>query len=226
MAVTPTAAVELTWVFEEAAVSTPQDLAEFTIWMQDESGGPMSQFDMDNLALNGADSWGANVSTALWTDAIALKWCQARVFNADGTTLRVSQKPPTAFWTGSADPPSLPWETSLCVSEYAYQPGTFTLDSRRKRGRFYLPPMGAVCLNTDNTGRIKDATLPTILAEMKVFYNALGANPGDGDHSHPVVFSRKDSDLYPVTYLRVDGKIDSQRRRENRETATVLTTAL
>jgi hypothetical protein len=224
--VVPTSAVSLVWTFDLSQGSEPQDIAEFSIWMHDTNGGPASQFDMDNLAQNGADAWSANQGPGGYSRAVSLRNCTVRCYQPNGHTLRESIKPPTAAWVGTAAGASLPWETSLCVSEYAYTPGSFTPDQRRKRGRYYLPPFGATLLDPSNSGFVDNTIMAGLLADQKTFVNALGANPGDGDVFEPCIFSRADSALYKTTHLVVDAKIDSQRRRQNREIAGRINIAL
>jgi hypothetical protein len=213
----PIAAVETTLTFDLSQLTTPQDIAEFTIWGRNEDGVATSQADLDVYAQNAVDAWSANVNRPYWASNVALRSATCRTFNAAGHTTKESIAPPTAPWTGAATDPALPWETSLCISEYAYPPNTFVVDGKRKRGRFYLPPMTAGALAANNTGFIADANVHDILDHMKTFYQALSANPGPGSIITPCVFSRMDSALYTTVFLVTDAKLDSQRRRQNRE---------
>lgn len=220
MAATLLNAIHLVWTFDLAQGSEKQDIAEFGLWFQYGPGGSAPQTDLDFLAQNGADAWQANVSGVHYASNVSLRNVTARIFTADGKTLRLAEKAPATAWNGTASAPALPWETSLCISLYGYNPGSFASNARQKRGRYYLPPMASEILEGGNSGFMQDALLEPILAEQNDFYGHLyaGAFPGTLVVI-PVVYSRVAEDFTPVQYLVADAKIDSQRRRENRELA-------
>lgn len=221
-------AIELTWTFTLKQGSVAQDIAEFSLWFQYGPGGSAPQSDLDFLAQNGADAWSAQVSPNHYGTNVSLLNCTAKIFDVAGHTLRESQKTPADAWHGVATDACLPWETSLCISLYTYVPDTFVPNGRRQRGRYYLPPMVSTVLEGGNSGFVQNALLPTLLGEQVNFYGKLYAGAGfDPLVVIPIVYSRsagKDSDpvppeFYIVSHLVADAKIDSQRRRQNREDA-------
>ena len=213
-------AIELTWTFDLKQIDVDQDIAEFTLWFQYGPGGSAPQEDLDFLAQNGADARSENVGTAIYSTNVGLRSCTARIFSADGKTLAESVKVPADAWQGTSSSPALPWETSLCISLYTYTPGTFVPNGRRRRGRYYLPPMGSQVLDHSNSGFYDNTLIAPSLTEQRLFYSKLyaGAFPGTLVVI-PVVYSRVAEDMNPVTHLVTDAKIDSQRRRQNREVA-------
>lgn len=213
-------AIQLTWTFDLYQGTVQQDIAEFSLWFHYGPGGSAPQSDLDFLAQNGADAWSANVSSSNYATNVKLFTCTARIYDVAGKTLAESVAIPATAWAGSASAGALPWETSLCVSLYTYEPGTFIVNGRRRRGRYYLPPMSVAVMEAGTSGFVQNAMITGLLAEQKAFYGHLyaGAFPGTLVVI-PVVYSRKDEDLYITQYLVMDAKLDSQRRRENRETA-------
>lgn len=213
-------AIQLTWTFDLSQIAERQDIAEFSLWFKYGPGGSAPQDDLDFLAQNGADAWSANVGHAIYCSNVALRSCTARIFDLAGKTLRESIQVPATDWVGSSSAKALPWETSLCISLYAYQPGTFVVNGKQKRGRYYLPPMSSQVLDASNSGFFDNGLIAATLAEQATFYSHLyaGAFPGTLVVV-PVIYSRVAQDLYTAEYLVTDAKIDSQRRRQNREIA-------
>lgn len=215
----PTDAIQHIWNFGLSKITDPEDIAEFSIWTKTNSSDPVDQAAVDAFAQKDADNWSANIGDGDFCDNVRLSGCVVRTFNADGSTALEASKGPTTPWVGSADPPALPWETSLCVSLYTYQPGTFQSHGRRHRGRFYLPPMAASVLDNSNSGFVANSSIAARLAGYKVFVNLVGTKPDGDEYARPGVFSRVDSEVRIATWISLDAKIDSQRRRQNRETA-------
>ena len=147
-----------------------------------------------------------------------------RNYLANGHTLREQRYVPPTPWVGTSTQPSLPWETSLCVSLYCYPRGTFQPNARRRRGRFYLPPMSSAVLASNNSGFVADNVAHGVLSQMHDFCRDAWQSYLGVDEAHLGVFSRADSTVYPVVQISLDAKIDSQRRRQNREIAGALVT--
>jgi hypothetical protein len=118
----------------------------------------------------------------------------------------------------------LPWETSLAASLYTYPRGTFVPQARRKRGRFYLPPMGADQLDASNSGFFPDATIDAMLAEIVGFLQDSRETDVGAVTGTLGVFSRVDGVIRDVIQVSMDAKYDSQRRRQNRENAGIVRT--
>lgn len=81
------------------------------------------------------------------------------------------------------------------------------LANRHGRGRFYLPPLGALVLDA---GRINTASLTGLQAALTDLFDAL--NTGG---LQPVVRNRTGHISTPVVSARVGNVIDTQRRRRN-----------
>lgn len=217
----------LTCIFDLGYGGAAVDEAEFSIWMQNGADEQASDADLAFLAQNTADSWSANVSTSHWSPNVTLQSALARCFSTTGHTVAEQQKVPATPWTGSSSAPALPWETSLCISEYGYEPGTFASDARRQRGRYYLPPMSSSVLAAGDSGQLDGSTITAIMNEQFAFYQALGDGSGLPLIVEHVIFSRGAKlngvllppNNYVVTYLSADATMDSQRRRRNKQTS-------
>lgn len=222
----PALANELIFNFQLKKVADPEDVAQFSIWTLNVGSDPTDQTHLDNLTVTAADIWVADIGDGDFCDNVVFTGCIGRTFSSDGKTLLESSKAPHDPWAGTADPPALPWETSLAVSLYTYQPGTFQIHGRRHRGRFYLPPMAASVLDNSNSGFVANSSISARLSGYKTFLNHLGGLADDSRWATVGVFSRMDSVVRPATFVSIDAKIDSQRRRQNRETAARASLAL
>lgn len=167
---------------------------------------------------------------SMWSTAVQME--TVKVNHYEASTGKVLDQGEAAFTAGTAwvgtGATSLPWETSLCISLYGYGAG-FVQDKRRKRGRFYLPPMATTVLGTQS-GNITD----TVLGDIRDQYGALlndvqGMNIGSGsgggqpDYWDLRVISKgtKEKPLPPtstqIVRMQLDSKVDSQRRRERQQ---------
>lgn len=78
-----------------------------------------------------------------------LRWDLLKVYalNVDGTANAIGVAPirtaTGAVFGGNSAEPSLPLEVACAVTLFGYDPARFTPDARRRRGRFYLPPLTA-----------------------------------------------------------------------------------
>jgi hypothetical protein len=115
---------------------------------------------------------------------------------------------------------SLPWETSMVVSLAAYPAGSFAVNKGRRRGRFYLPPMVPAVVSGP-TGEFTPQTLTNSVAAFGDFLEQMTGEISDTipDQLRVVVLSQVDDAVRPVEHLWIDSKVDSQRRRENRQPA-------
>lgn len=217
----PLNAVEITWTFDLNRDGTQEDIAEFSIWCYDADYAP-DQAGLLALAIGGGNAWTDNVATTPWTSNVALATITARNFQANGHTLMEARTAPTNPWAGSGGEPALPWETSLALSLYTYERGTFVTNGRRKRGRIYLPPMSSQTLESSNSGYFSNAALPGLLTRLVDFVGRVGQDGLGVKHTHPGIYSRVDGVVRDITQLSIDAKFDSQRRRQNREVAGIL----
>lgn len=213
---TPLKAWELVFQFALNRVGTNEDVAEFSLWMGSDTLEP-GDAELPHLAAGGVNAWQNNMNQAHWATNVAFSYVTATAFNTDGTIKAQAQEVAGGDWVGTADTAALPWETSLCTSLYTYPRGTFVPQQRRKRGRFYLPPMAADQLDPSNSGYFNDGSLPDLLTEIMAFLQDAEKTDVGVSTGTLSVFSRKDSLLRPVSQVSIDAKFDSQRRRQNRE---------
>jgi hypothetical protein len=100
-------------------------------------------------------------------------------------------------------------------------PTTTTVISRpraRRRGGFYFGPLGTAedCLRLDPTSQ--EVYLGTnLITDLAVSYAAFHIGADDT----PVVWSRREANVFPVVGVKVDDAVDIQRRRGNRNTTFV-----
>jgi hypothetical protein len=216
---TPTTLIALTWKFALSKVGTDMDIAEFTVNCHKDSYEP-DDAQLLKLADGGYKAWQGHIDPTLWCDNVFLVSVAGRTFSADGHTFReqVWTHGPTD-WVGTATGAALPWETSMALGLYTYPRGSFVANARRKRGRIYLPPMAANVLDPSNSGFFSNANLPTLLANLHEFMSHVGEDDIGASVVKPGVYSRVDGAIRDVTQLSLDAKIDSQRRRQNRETS-------
>jgi len=215
----PASAYELRFNFPLSRITTAEDIAIFGLWLEMKDGSTPSDANLIDYATAGYDAWKNNISGASWTTNVQLGSVDAITYNLNGSTKARETHVAGTPWVGTSTSPALPWETALAVSLYTYPRGTFVTNGKRKRGRFYLPPMSANNLDASNSGFFQNATIGALLAEMADFLAMVNRDGLGVAISTLSVFSRTDSILRPVTQLSVDAKFDSQRRRQNREQA-------
>ncbi len=94
---------------------------------------------------------------------------------------------------------------------------TTGLAGRSRRGRMYLPASGALLVTADH--QISPTVAGNIASDVATFFNAINTDAGAITGSVSVMSSRLSS-LVHVTGVKVDTRIDIQRRRANRESVT------
>jgi hypothetical protein len=211
-----------TWNFELNRVGVPEDVAQLSLHFGGTSYEPTDQ-QLGSIAEGGYNAWNENMDAAWFTNAVTLTKVSSYRYNDAGKAIGVGvYQPNDPKWHGTHAGPSLPWETALVCSLYSYPRGSFQVNPRRKRGRIYLPPMAASVLDTSNSGYVSDALVTEILAACANFIEDAEKESLGVALSPPVIFSRVGQELYEVTDLYMDAKIDAQRRRQNSETAGVI----
>lgn len=115
---------------------------------------------------------------------------------------------------------SLPWECAIVVSMAAYPPGGFAPNKGRHRGRFYLPGVPASVI-TGTEAQMPDTAVQAYSERAAAWLEAINDVVSDDfdTQMRVVILSRVDDAAYDVQHIWVDSKIDSQRRRENRQPA-------
>lgn len=157
-------------------------------------------------------------STAVAAETVILE----HLDNTPGPNhLHVLYRTESAFgagaWVGESAE-SMPWECSAVVSLAAYPQGGYVPQPGRHRGRFYLPPL-AIGLISANTGQLPAVQAGQLADAAADWLSAINSDV-NGEPLQVVVLSRANDSVYPVEHIWVDTKIDSQRRRENRQPST------
>jgi hypothetical protein len=219
----PTDITFLRFNFSLNRVGTVEDEAVFGIWLNNVDHAVYEDPDLQAIAHGGYNAWSGNVDDSYWTTAVRLQSVVATEYKPDGTTMYEQNYVPDGVWSGSATSASMPWETALAISLYAYPRGTFIQNGKRQRGRYYLPPVAAVNLDPSNSGYFKDSQLGDFFTKQLNFLSDCGKDNLGVRVASPGVFSRVDEVCRPIVNVYVDAKFDSQRRRENREVAGYLT---
>lgn len=218
MPTTPLDCYSLTYKFDLNQVGSNQDIAEFYLWM-DGDGAEFGDAELAHLAAGGLAAWINQMPENYFASNVVLNSCIATSYLANGHILAQQSNNETTGWHGTASGAALPWETALACSLYTYPRGTFVPNGKRKRGRFYLPPMAADQLDASNSGFLADAAVASLLGHLHDFVLAAQESDAGVPVGHLSVFSRMDSELRHVTQISLDAKFDSQRRRQNRELA-------
>lgn len=143
-------------------------------------------------------------STAAYTQV------RAYYYTGGSTAAVVSQSGLTGVGTGATAP--LPNQCCLVVTLMTGRPG------RRYRGRIYLPFIGAAL----TSGQLTSAQCTTYANAVAGHLSAVKDANGTGGFqpANPAVMSSVVSALTPITQVRVDSKIDIQRRRAEKQVAS------
>lgn len=218
MPVYPTNRWMSTWHFELNRAGVVEEEANFSLHFGGTSYEPTDD-QLNSIAEGAYKAWDSNVDSGHFTNAVYLVSTKSYRFNSAGKVIGIGSYADATPWAGSHAPPSLPWETSLALSLYSYERGTFVPNPRRRRGRIYLPPMAAGVLDGSNSGYYSDSGISALLTELHAFVQDAEKDALGVALAPPVVFSRVGEALYQVTDLYIDAKFDSQRRRERSEQA-------
>lgn len=220
--------VRLTFDFNQEGGAVGQDVIEAGCTYR-ATAVPTDGADIDATLLDMATAANAalvaNVAQSWYGSQLVLTKIRAALEGTNGHTLfeQFSVATGALAWRGSSSSQALPWQTAWVLSIYGYQPGTFTPLGKHLRGRMYLPAPASGSLRS-NTGEMSDSDTSdmthqwgTVLAQVQGHTYSLFPTFG------PVlgINSRSTSTFAPCTWLRSDTKIDTQRRRANRETGDV-----
>lgn len=214
--------VYIRWNFSLSRVGTSEDIAVFGTWWE-----PVAAVtDWDGFLADQAsvawEAWVGAVNHSFWCANVTLTSVEAVHYDVTGHTLNEQVFTGGTPWVGSSTAPALPWETSLAVSLYTYPRGSFVSNGRRKRGRYYLPPMSSAILDSSDSGYFDNTLVAGLLSAQVAFLIAAGKDIAGVHVLDLSVLSKVDDALRPVIQVSLDAKFDSQRRRENREVAGYL----
>jgi len=168
----------------------------------------------------------ANVTPTHFCTNIGLMQVRVALEQTNGKTLfeKFRSYGGAYVWNGTSSSYSLPWDNAFCLSLYAYEPGTFDPFHKSKQGRTYLPPLSAASLKDDNTGLIDGTAATDIADDWGQVFKELQEHDYSGFPAFSpvlVVNSRRYVEAFPVTWLRFDNKMDTQRRRFNKQSTVI-----
>jgi hypothetical protein len=175
-------------------------------------------------------AWGSEFNHSFFPNSVSLKASVATRCDSIGHAVDEKVVPATSGEFVGTGGNSLPWQVSNAVGFYAYEPGTFISQQRRKRGRIYLPPQASSELNDPDTGEMVPALATAIAEAANNWVVAIESATYSGPPTvvpQLVVLSLgpyKTSGtpaVYPVTWVRTDSVWDTQRRRRKELTSAV-----
>lgn len=220
----PANLVKLTMQFDLwGASGSPEDLAEFSVWGDTDPAPPPSPDTwLDDLADFATSEWVTSFPKTRFSPAVHLNRAIAGIYGSDGKLdfERAVAVAPTD-WVGAADD-SLPWSNGMVISLYTYTRGNFVANGKSRRGRIYLPPFGTSILNAGPSGELSIGDITTIRDAFGDWLTALAGHSGPGGGSfHAGVLSKTLNQFNELAQLSVDNKMDTQRRREKQQAATI-----
>jgi hypothetical protein len=183
--------------------------------------------DVGDIAQGVRDAWNADIEPSRFGGLVSGNHVGVYHLGTDGRTIDkgVSAFEGGSAWVGSGPGATLPWETSIAVTLYGFDPVAFTPYASRKRGRFYLPPMSTnMC--SGGAGALDLTNMDALLAQFQSFIQDVNGillhdySEVDRDGVEVGVLSRKGGIFSPVTHLAIDNRFDVQRRRQNRQSPT------
>lgn len=202
------------------------DVAQPSLWYWT---GPNASTDWEQtqlaIATAAYEAWVARFNTASFFPAsLTLASVRCTRYDASLEALSIEEYAPGSTWHGTGA--SLPWQLTFCVGLYSFPPGSYTPHNRRKRGRFYFPPMTTSVLSDAARGTLSPENRDSILGQFRLLCDDLsGVEPPDITPAYglygPLTVSRVDGQIYQSDYVRADQVLDTQRRRTNSETKSV-----
>lgn len=220
MVTLPADMVKIVWTFGYTNGTTDIEFAEPGLWLFCD-GAPGSDPSLNAfcqaLATQAWNAWATNMPETDHTAVVNLRQVKASHYLTSGHVDAVGQvSSGSTSWAGSSSGSCLPWQTSLVISPYAYEPGSFTANARSRRGRFYCPVPAASVLDSGQQG-IYDSTKLT--AQLAAFKDMIGDLTATLHGVSPVcqILSGKLGDAADVTWLAADTRLDVQRRRARSE---------
>ena len=221
--------VRVTFRYDLFKGTAPADVAEWGVCFLASSVPTDSAIidavlqDMSHAA---AASHKVNIDPTIYTSHVKLNQVRVALEATNGHTLFEKITPGfTPYdWEGTAGGVQLPWQTSLVISLYAYPPGEFKANGKSFRGRFYTPPLSSSVIAGDGSGGLSLGTASSIAGMYAQVLKELQEHDYTGFPAFApklVVNSRRYTMTNLVQSVRVDTKLDTQRRRTNREIAEV-----
>jgi hypothetical protein len=178
------------------------------------------------IAAGARSAWSTSMAKTNYTFALSLDTVAATRQGTDGKTLNEQVDASAGgSWIGSGSGSALPWENSLVIGLYAYQRGTFVTQAKSKRGRVYLPGLDSSLLAGTKSGLVSNTKAAAMRDQFGLVLSATRDSPGSTHHWVPEVLSKTYNFTHQITWLSVDNKVDTQRRRAKNLGATIQTVA-
>lgn len=222
----PSNLIKVTWNFElDGGLDNGGDIAQPSAWFWPDAGAPGDVQDaLEGQSQTAYEAWASNFSDGSFPTSVVLVSVRTTLYNSGLIAQSVGEYAPTTKWAGTASA-SMPWQLTFCAGLYSFQPGTYTPNNRRKRGRMFLPPLATNqmqnglrgVLGPSNVTGLLDS-LAGCLADTRAS-TVWGPSGGEGA-AGPQVVSRVDATIREALYLTGDQVLDTQRRRTNSESRT------
>lgn len=105
-----------------------------------------------------------------------------------------------------------PAQISAVLSLFGYTPGAFVAEAPRKRGRVFLGPLAQSALA--NTGKLDNGFITGQQNSWAAMFRSIAALPATAGYTfRPIIWSRAGRFMTPIVGVRVDDRVDIQRRR-------------
>lgn len=177
--------------------------------------GPTNQAGADSMADLIAGVFNSTIDTGLRQlvpSAGNMNTLKVYFYNGGSSAAFVSvPSPPSLTGTGGA---TLPLQACVVVTLLTGAAG------RSNRGRMYLPAAGAGVSMANN--QLNETIVDTITDQITDLFDGINALEG---FTSVAVVSQTHSAARPVTSIRVDSKVDIQRRRANKQAPLFTATA-
>jgi len=203
------------------------EIQEFGFW-QTHTGTPSWATDLQTLADGTRDAWNTNFGSVASWFSNAINGVKVACYEMDSTLHAVSSAS-SAFSSGhtfhGTDSTGLPPQDTVVITLYCDDPAHFVGHRARRRGRFYLPTMGASQLN--GQGYLGTSTVAGILGQAKAFVQDVDNIGLSGSGKPPIgVLSRADVNWREAAFIGCGRIIDTQRRRRNKLSEAYVTDTL
>lgn len=226
----PANIVRCTWRYDLQVEDVPIDVSEHSVTFLAgavPTDPAVLEAVLNDMATAALASQTAHFDTSYATSAVRANSCRVALESTAGLTLfeKIVAAADPIDWQGDSNGAQMPWEDAVCVSVYGYEPGTFSPAGKYQRGRFYLPPLSSEQLATGKSGELDPGHAQLIMDNWQAILTELQNHLYSGFPTFaPVlgIVSRHTDSFTPASWLRIDTKVDTQRRRQNKIVPTIL----
>nr|CRY97327.1 hypothetical protein [uncultured prokaryote] len=228
----PTNMVYIRWEFQWSPVggAGATEIQNFGIWaeVKDPIQPPFPGW--NNVCNDGAqiaaNAWKVNMepgrfaNPVLFQRAVVYHYDQGHEQALDRGESGGTQGP--EVWRGAGNA-TLPPQSTIAVSLYGFEPGTYQFQPGRHRGRIYLPTSTRQMLGDDGT--LDPTNRELLRGDLLNFFDDL-VSEFDTVSFTPMISSVTGQIATPITWFRIGSVMDTQRRRRNRLPENYLNTPL